>query len=281
MEQINLDISLKQSNALKGIALTLLLIHHLFYINNGMFDDYTIAGYPIVNTLGVVCKVCVAIFVFLSGYALGKTNAVVSISHIKSFYLRRFTKLFLNYWLIWVLFVPIGVFIFHRYLKDVYADPVWLYGILDFIGLINVTGHLGYNPTWWFYSCIILLYLIFPIIAISISRWPKSKWVFLFLSVFIFFIPCSILNPIKPYLFPFTLGFIMSNTLFINTLPPPFVKSLFSGTLNTAGVILLTLLFITSVILRLSIPYALLWDTCITIIHVSYKHLTLPTNSLV
>lgn len=37
--------------------------------------------------------------------------------------------------------------------------------VLEFFGLYNLTGGLGYNPTWWFYSCIIVLYLLYPIIS--------------------------------------------------------------------------------------------------------------------
>ncbi len=65
-----LELNIRESNSLKGIALILLLIHHLFYIQNGKFDDVYIAGHGVVNTLGLLCKVCVAMFVFLSGYGL-------------------------------------------------------------------------------------------------------------------------------------------------------------------------------------------------------------------
>lgn len=65
------NLSLSDTNALKGIALILLLCHHLFYIQDGSYNDILVFGkYPLVQEFGLACKVCVAIFVFLSGYGL-------------------------------------------------------------------------------------------------------------------------------------------------------------------------------------------------------------------
>ena len=62
----NLNIS--DSNALKGIALLMLLFHHLFYIETGLYDDVTLhigREINLVNYIAIACKLCVAIFVFL------------------------------------------------------------------------------------------------------------------------------------------------------------------------------------------------------------------------
>lgn len=216
-----LDLSLNESNSLKGIALVLLLIHHLFYIKNGQYDDVDIAGHGIINTLGIICKVCVALFVFLSGYGLGTSLTYSPKLNIRQFYIRRFTKLVLNYWLIWIIFVPIGIFFFDRHMETVYGKEGWIYGILDFFGILNITGKYGYNPTWWFYSCIILLYLIFPIIAYSIQKYPKTIWLYLLAGIVLIKIPIIFVSPIRYYLFPFVLGILFSKHLYINILPPP------------------------------------------------------------
>ena len=101
VSQEQFDLSLKESNALKGVALILLLIHHLFYIQNGLYDDVHLFGTQInfVLIFANVCKVCVAIFVLLSGYACAKTVEIASAKDVGSFYRRRFKKLFVNYWL--------------------------------------------------------------------------------------------------------------------------------------------------------------------------------------
>lgn len=324
-----LDLNLDESNGLKGIALILLLIHHLFYIQNGQYDDIDIHGHGIVNVLGKLCKVCVAIFVFLSGYGLGISISGSQKLNIRRFYIRRFTKLFLNYWMIWILFVPIGIIFFDRRLETIYGEEGWIYCILDLLGLLNITGRLGYNPTWWFYSCIILLYLIFPIIAYTIHKYPKTIWLYLLAGIVIIEVPIIYISPIRYYFFPFVLGILFAKYLNINTLPPPykipplpwtttphamlhtqpaltntsnsetvstsyfnyyynakkiivqnevrttkrkcnrfwlFLDSMFCDTLGVGGIIVVLLLLTTACIIRLLIPYALLWDTCIALI---------------
>lgn len=65
MEVKKYDISLNDSFAIKGIALILLLIHHLFYVQHGYYADFDIAGYGVVQQIGIASKACVAVFVFL------------------------------------------------------------------------------------------------------------------------------------------------------------------------------------------------------------------------
>lgn len=210
------ELSLKESNFLKGIALILLLIHHLFYIQNGQYDDVSIYGINIVYLFSHLCKVCVAIFVFLSGYACAKTTKISTPKELWQFYKRRLKKLFLNYWFIWLIFVPVGIFVFGRSFSDVYDEPKPLYFILDFFGVIRLTGRHGYNPTWWFYSCILLLYFIFPIVNIIVSKWPKMIFVLLVGSLAIRYVPGVWLRPIEPYLLSFLLGMAL-NTPWLNS----------------------------------------------------------------
>lgn len=56
-----------------------------------------------------MCKVCVAIFVFISGYGLTEKYKGKENINLKKFYWNRFVKLFINYWFIWLIFVPISV----------------------------------------------------------------------------------------------------------------------------------------------------------------------------
>ena len=279
---MKLELSLKESNELKGIALILMLIHHLFYVQTGLYDDIEINGHGLVNTIGVLCKVCVAIYVFLSGYGLGVSNPPSKQINLKKFYLRRFTKLYMNYWLIWLLFVPVGVFYFGRSFTDAYGDHnVLLRSVLDFFGLLNITGRHGYNPTWWFYSCIITLYVVFPLIASIIKRWPLTIWAILAASFLLVFAPSLLwfINPIRFYLFPFVLGIAFAKGLTYKILPPriqEFANQAFTGNLGLTGTGLLLTALILSLLIRLRIPYAMLWDSVVALlIIISYKNLKL------
>ena len=272
---MRLSLTIEESNALKGIALLLLLVHHLFYIQDGKYEDISIVGHGLIHAIGIICKVCVAIFVFLSGYALGTTIKENSKIDIKRFYIRRFSKLFLNYWFIWLLFVPIGLVIFDRSFDKVYDNPIWVNALLDFFGLINTTGKYGYNPTWWFYSCIILLYAVFPLISWSISKNSRLIWFWIAVSFLTAFTDLMFLQPIRFYLFPFVVGIFISNSLTICNLHRQgggnyryciLKKRVFNFIQSGLGITTLLLLLIISFIIRLSIPYAILWDTIITLI---------------
>lgn len=186
-----------------------MLFHHLFYsqYSTSLFLDYHIHvgahDVGIVNELGIYAKLWVAIFVFASGYGL-ETTYLNREMNVLSFYKHRFKKLYLNYWFIWLLFVPVGIFVFGRTPADAYGNHAIIKMILDWFGLLNLTGSLGYNPTWWFYSCIILLYLGFPLL----HKWLTNKWhLLLSLAVIVSRLAgLPIITPISSYLLPFLAG---------------------------------------------------------------------------
>lgn len=220
MSENSLKLTTTDSNVLKGIALIFLLIHHLFYIRNGKFDDVEIYnGHYLVNMIGQACKVCVPMFVFLSGYGLTAAAEKLEKINLRQFYIHRFSKLYLNYWLIYILFVPIGVFALGMTFEKVYVTHVTEKAFLDFFGLINLTGNLGYNPTWWFYSCITVLYLLFPII-ITVCRNKIGMHIILWGSVILVLCPFTPIQPIRWYLLTFVLGCYFRNGLIDNLLPP-------------------------------------------------------------
>lgn len=201
-------LSLRDTNILKGIALLLLLAHHLFYVRNGLYSDVNIYHhFYLAHQVGLYGKLCVAIFVFLSGYGLTvKTEKDGGIKNLKSFYLHRFRKLYLNYWYIWLLFVPVSYFVFGRTFSAVYHDAIPFKLLLDFLGLLNCAGLYGYNATWWFMSCIILLYLLYPLLyRLTRSNWPVA----ITLAVAITFLPImNVVNPIRYYVITFVLGIV-------------------------------------------------------------------------
>jgi len=213
MQHDNL-ISKDNSQILKGGGILLMLFHHLFYspTSTSLFWDYHLQlgshDIGIVNQLGVYGKLCVAIFVFVSGYGLETTFMTKELS-VLTFYKRRFKKLFLNYWFIWLLFVPPGIFVFDRTMSDAYGNHAFVKMLLDFWGLLKLIGINGYNPTWWFYSCIIVLYLLFPLL----HKYISSKWLLIFaISIIVSF--CGrlpIVSPVANYLLPFITGMLVAS----------------------------------------------------------------------
>lgn len=172
-EKTLLRLSLQESNALKGIALIFLLTHHLFYAGNMPVDTImTRGGHSVVQLVGVWCRVCVPLFVFLSGYGLAISSQHIRWDNLWQFYRKRYIKLMINYWFIYALFVPFGVFVMGRTFLKVYHGS-WIRPIYDFFGLhyAFTKDYSGYNATWWFYSCIIILYFLFPYLHKFRQHW--------------------------------------------------------------------------------------------------------------
>ena len=82
MKNNSLELSLNDTMLLKGVALLLLLAHHLFYQGIGYNDIHLYGSHYLVKEIGIISKLCVAIFVFLSGYEL-TVNADKSLINIK------------------------------------------------------------------------------------------------------------------------------------------------------------------------------------------------------
>ena len=95
-------------------------------------------------------------------------------------------------------------------MTDAYGNHAVVKMVLDFLGVLNLTGKLGYNPTWWFYSCIIVLYLLYPLLHKKLSY----KWLLL-LTISVFVSVCGglpLISPISNYLLPFIVGMLVART---------------------------------------------------------------------
>ena len=260
-------LTLKDTSILKGVAIVLLLFHHCLYTGED-YNDIVIHGHPVFQNIGEFSKLCVGLFVFLSGYGLtAKTMKDDGIGNLWSFYRHRYVKLMLNYWVVYLIFVPIGILFFHRTFPAVYGDN-WLFkAIVDFLGLHQaVIGHpYGYNATWWFFSCIILLYALFPLL------WQCRRW-------WIVMIPFSImfptifywhdgLNVCAPYLLSFACGFVYAI----------FSEKENSVPLTGGGIFYLLILFVIGCVYRFYSSSAIKWDSAIVLIGVVfYISISLP-----
>lgn len=136
----------------KGIATLLLLWCHLFY----QHPEYG----AIVHRTAIAGRVCVSIFVLLSGYGLYVSSASL---RWWPFYSKRLRNLYASYWYVIAVFVPISVFVFDRGFTDVFPDHPFLRFGSQILGAQMYYGGYGFNPTWWFMSAIIPLYILFPL----------------------------------------------------------------------------------------------------------------------
>ena len=68
---------IRQTNIAKGVAILLLLWHHLFFNDLNIYERFSSVflfhGIPIECKFADFCNVCVSMFVFLSGYGISKS----------------------------------------------------------------------------------------------------------------------------------------------------------------------------------------------------------------
>lgn len=209
----------RQTNIAKGVAVLLLLWHHLFYNNPERYSDFVSLFYfksvPIECFFADFCKVCVSIFLLLSGYGLYKSfekfeqaNSVSGKLSIKKqvvFVKNHLLKLMFGFWFIYLIFVPMGI-LFGRPFWEVYEfNP--LYFITDFFGLSSLFGTPTMNPTWWYMRIAIGLYLLLPVLYKVLKY---SAELLLSISFFALILPIPYFERFKIWLFPFVLGLCFS-----------------------------------------------------------------------
>lgn len=185
----------RSTDACKGVALLLLLWHHLFYAR----PEFG----PLVQGAALLAKVCVAIFVMLSGYGLAASLAPGTMP-LAAFYRKRLPRIYLNYWLIAAIFIALGVLSGLRPVAAAFGTRPWLGLALQLLGLDQyLVGGLGYNASWWFIGLIVPLYLLFPFLN-DLTR--KYGWWFLPLPAVLLVDRGFRVPMLQWWLFPFCLG---------------------------------------------------------------------------
>ncbi len=158
--------SIRQTNIIKGIACILLLNHHLFYSENAQTrytSLFTFNGTPIEQKLAVMSRVCVTIFILLSGYGINESfNKVLKKSQekpIRTIFrstVRFLWKLWSGFAVVYILFMPWqGLFDRHPYTSVIDF-------ITDFSGFAYFFNSPTMNATWWYMSVALISYIIAP-----------------------------------------------------------------------------------------------------------------------
>lgn len=174
--RIEYKLTLDDTNVIKCIAVCAMVIHHLFA---GVHPGYG-GG---LQYFSMVCKACVSMFLFVSGYGLAVQYSMLleccaaerrdakALATIK-FMLKRFVKFYLNYWVVFLIAVPVGVLVFGRTLSVAYGADGRAFGGL-FLDFWAVKGYGSYNVTWWFNRLIVVAYILFPLLYLAF----RSKYV--------------------------------------------------------------------------------------------------------
>lgn len=210
MLQIDYRISRAETQIIKAFAIMAMLVHHLFWEN----PEYGLDVY----SLAVMGKVCVALFVFLSGYGMAATfpkNIGGFLNTAKTFFWflgKRYAKFFMNYWIVFFMAVPIGVFFFGRTLEIAYGTSTGL--LTKFISdIFGLRGFGSYNITWWFNELILSLWLLFPLLYALMRNIVVSICTIIVLYMNpgdILYMSEAFASCLSVYILPFCMGICMA-----------------------------------------------------------------------
>ncbi|MDR1476544.1 MAG: acyltransferase [Rickettsiales bacterium] len=213
VESVKNIFSVGDTNFMKGAALFFLLWHHLFFLRPSTGTITLWNGVHLAYFAAVVMKVCVAMFLLLSGYGLFESARKYERLPVLAFWRKSYVKIYLNYWLVWLIFVGIGVSFFPGgTLADAYGSkPIVSTTVANFFGVQNILRLPSYNQAWWFISVIFSMYLIFPVLLWAMRKLRRAS----------FLVPAAFFGLM--YTSEWTGGFRPINIPFITNWAFPFV----------------------------------------------------------
>lgn len=185
---------------MKGIAIIILLFHHCFLnaqrwatvpyeklATTKGWGYYPISFAPFsshtIQYLASFSKICVAMFVFMTGYGMWvsyeshKKKTTMS-NYIKKRMVTLMTGFLIIFVVTEILAIPTGRFI------EVYGHDFRsvVYMIIDALGLAKLLGTPLFCLTWWYMSLAIVLIMIFPFVH---SIMEKYQWVVVVASIIV------------------------------------------------------------------------------------------------
>lgn len=165
---------------LKGLAILMVIFSHIGYFLS--FDNHFLFPLSIFGGVGV------DIFLFLSGFGIAeKSSREITKVSIKKFYKKRLVRLFTPLWITLLIFMLLDYF-----LKNISYTHVFI--LKSFLGIFQTADIFkDFNSPLWYFTFILLYYLIFPWVFSKKHPWIGSVLLFILVS----FIPQYL-----QYLFP-------------------------------------------------------------------------------
>ncbi len=164
--------SIEETLTAKGIAITLMLIHHLFAFPERLHGLSYISVIPMIHSpyatpefyLGQLGKLCVPIFLFLSGFGMMERMPGWSGSRFR-YALKKGGRFLGSYWTAFLIFVPVGLLFFQDQPRFQFSLPAFF---LNFFAL-----SYSYNAEWWFVRTYFLLLALFPLLSPLAEKYPR------------------------------------------------------------------------------------------------------------
>lgn len=161
----------QDSQAIKGIAIWLMLIHHLFYSADtfrGMPVEFFILDTNTAISIAQCAKICVPLFVFVTAYGLtAKYNSVNQSRHMfEAETTKRYVNLMIPFWVVFLIMQIICNVVGECTISQTYGEGygAMLYIVIDALGLACGFQTPTLCVTWWYMSLATLLIFIVPIL---------------------------------------------------------------------------------------------------------------------
>lgn len=164
----------KQSNAIKGIAIVLMIFYHLFQHEERIIEfglQGTVSSLETMKKIIFYGHLCVPLFAFMTGYGLAKSQ---NTSPMRKAPLHRY-KIFIGdiaYILFFCIFISVLINAEHT------PSAVWGENVLDIIlgiitnilGAANIFGYAWFDSSWWYISLNICFIFSFPFVYSVIKK---------------------------------------------------------------------------------------------------------------
>jgi len=165
----DLSFSKIDTQIAKGIAIFLMVYHHLFAYNRlplTYISFLPTAPIDLTNVLSEFGNICVSIFMLLTGIGLYHVSKKANFKQWSFSHLIHFV---LHYWIIFFLFVPVGFLLFGK-------QFIWT----EFLSNLFLFSY-SYNLEWWYLRVYLEILLLSPWIVKYILKGPK-------ISIFVSFV---------------------------------------------------------------------------------------------
>ena len=158
------DITSEKTQHLKGIALLLLMWHHLFGVEYLQGWSAIIPGTEGASyVIGASGKICLAMFLFCSGYGLLKSY-INKESAGKTYIVKRLIKTLIPYWIVMIIAICYLIYAGKFDAKYIFVN---LFALIHSTEILYVTFS-------WFIKLYVLLILVLPLIRLIEHKWKKN-----------------------------------------------------------------------------------------------------------
>lgn len=216
---LNFSISKDQTNIIKGVAISFIVLHNFLHMLPGTFGENEMTYKPlflkyaqlVYDSPSTIVRSFfsyfghygVQLFIFISGYGVAKSFSKTRQS-TACFVLRRLFNIYK------LMLITIFTMLLLRAAEVIQPGVIGLFKAMFrhalMINNLSLETMFNYVGPWWFFDIILQLYLIFPIVFYIISRYPKKGFLLLLVCVY------SIIYALSPvaekFSFPLFANFI-------------------------------------------------------------------------